>query len=283
MRAPDPPAEPKVGCGVGASLLAHQPDVEKGAGCCDKNSQRRTWRQWARRNDCCFAADDNTAGKILCGWCTGAKWCVVFLFAIPLFWWHFGMGLWRWFAGGALHMLCRAMCHNPNSNVAMVVYYFFGGVPQLGNYLCALGEMLVVLCFLMAAFFSAFALSLLNPLTAIETCVELLVISDSIYNTIFANLPVALEHPGKLVSPCWFGPAYKSGAQEEPAVAPAHRAPAAVQTQVQVPVVHAAPPIVHAELMAVPMAVPTGVPLVGSSGSSSTAPDVPTKGGVMGA
>ena len=96
--------------------------------------------------------------------------------------------------------------------------------------------------------------------------------SDNIYNSVFANLPIALEHPGKLVSPCWFGPAYKSGVQE-PAVAPAHRAPEAVlQTRVQeVPV--AAPPIVHGELIG-------GVPLVGSSGSSSAAPDAPTKIGL---
>ena len=121
-------AQPVVGCGLGANLLAHQPDLEKGADCCDPPDARRTWRQWARRNDCCFAKK-NCAGAILCSPYTAVKWFVVGIFTIPLFWTHFGMGLSRFFFGGAFHMVCRVLCHNKSSTGLTVCYYVVAGVP----------------------------------------------------------------------------------------------------------------------------------------------------------
>ena len=201
--------QPAVGCGLGANLLAHQPDLEKAADCCDAPGTRRTWRQWARRNDCCFA-NQNCAGAILCSPYTAVKWIVVGIFTIPLFWIHFGMGLSRFFFGGAFHMVCRVLCHNKNSTGLTVCYHVVAGVPLLINYLIALSEMLIILSFLFLTFVVALSASVFNPLCAVEACVELVVISDGIYKNIFANLPIALEHPGKLVAPCYFGFAYKS-------------------------------------------------------------------------
>lgn len=195
--------QPAVGCGFGAQLLAHEPDFEKDGGClecCDPPDTRRTWRQWARRNDCCFAKG-NCAGAVLCAPWTGIKWIMVGLFTIPLFWTHFGMGLARFLSGGAFHMVCRALCHNKGSTSLAVAYYVFGGVPLMINYLLAICEMLAVFFCLLAAFFATFAASVLNLLCAVEACIELVRLSDGIYKTIFANLPVALEHPGKLVAP----------------------------------------------------------------------------------
>ena len=258
------------GCGLGATLLAHQPDLEKGADCCDPPGTRRTWRQWARRNDCCFAKK-NCAGAILCAPYTGVKWFTVGLMTLPLFFTHFGLGLARFFAGGAFHMVCRALCHNKNSTCLTVSYYVFGGVPLLINYLIAACEMLVVLCYLLVAFCIAFGGSLLNPLCAVETCIELMVISDGIYKNIFANLPVALEHPGKLVSPCSFGFAYKSG--NEP-VQPAEAGPpAAMQLEMQpqgaaVQPVFAEAQSVHMAHIPVVQGIPEGVPFQGTAGSS---------------
>ena len=266
-----------VGCGLGAHLLAHQPDLEKGADCCDPPDTRRTWRQWARRNDCCFAKK-NCAGAILCSPYTAVKWAMVGLFTIPLFWIHFGLGLARFFSGGAFHMVCRALCHNKNSTSLTVCYYVFGGVPLLINYLIALSEMLAILSLLTTAFFATFTASALNPLCAVEACIELMVISDGIYRNIFANLPIALEHPGKLVAPCSFGFAYKGvdgpaqraqqindlisaqpaapGLQMQPHGGAVQPANVAAPWQPQVPLVQG-------------MAV--GVPVVGTAGSSHDA------------
>ena len=83
-------------------------------------------------------------------------------------------------------------------------------MPLLINYLIALSEMLAILSLLFLAFVVALSASVFNPLCAVEACIELVVISDGIYKNIFANLPIALEHPGKLVAPCYFGFAYKS-------------------------------------------------------------------------
>ena len=58
--------------------------------------------------------------------------------------------------------------------------------------------MLAVLPFLFSAFVVALFLSVCNPLCAVEACIELVVVSDGIYKSVFANLPIALEHPGKL-------------------------------------------------------------------------------------
>ena len=203
MQQPAATEQPAVGCGFGAQLLAHEPDFEKDGGClecCDPPDTRRTWRQWARRNDCCFAKG-NCAGAVLCAPWTGIKWIMVGLFTIPLFWTHFGMGLARFLSGGAFHMVCRALCHNKGSTSLAVAYYVFGGVPLMINYLLAICEMLAVFFCLLAAFFATFAASVLNLLCAVEACIELVRLSDGIYKTIFANLPVALEHPGKLVAP----------------------------------------------------------------------------------
>ena len=107
-------------------------------------------------------------------------------------------------------MVCRALCHNKGSTSLTVAYYVFGGVPLMINYLLAICEMLVVSLWLLTAFFATFAASALNILCAVEAWIELVRISDGIYKSIFANLPVALEHPGKLVAPCWFGTAYRA-------------------------------------------------------------------------
>ena len=212
MQQPAVAEQQVVGCGFGAQLLAHEPDLEKDEGCFEcghKPDTRRTWRQWARRNDCCFAKD-NCAGAVLCAPWTGIKWIMVGLFAMPLFWTHFGMGLARFFSGGAFHMVCKALCDNKGSTSLTVVYYVVGGVPLMINYLLAICEMLVVFVWLQSAFFATFAASALNILCAVEAWIELVRISDDIYNLIFANLPIALEHPGKLVAPCWFGTAYRA-------------------------------------------------------------------------
>mmetsp|Transcript_12054 Transcript_12054/g.27944 ORF Transcript_12054/g.27944 Transcript_12054/m.27944 type:complete len:270 (-) Transcript_12054:49-858(-) len=197
----------EVGCGLGAELLAHRPDLEKGRDCLDccepADAAPRTWRKWARRNDC-GVERNNLTGKLLCAPCTAAKWLVVCLVMIPLFASHLVLGLTRWFAGGALHMLTRKCCHGGRFTAA---YYVLGGVPMLANYLLALLELLLMGIILITAFFIATGLSL-NPICAIETAIELVRLSDQLYASLFANLPVALEHPGKLAAPCWFGRAY---------------------------------------------------------------------------
>ena len=91
-----------------------------------------------------------------------------------------------------------------------------------------------------------------------EACIELIAFSDGVYNRIFANLPVALEHPGKLVAPCLFGPAYKSGNNPAQRAQPAEYSAAA-------PVVAAAVP---AEAQ-IPIAM--GMPVAGPSSSSHDA------------
>lgn len=253
-------AHPTTGHGLGADHLAHQPDLEKGAECCDSccssHPTRRTWRQWARRNDCCFA-QNNTAGTIFCAPWTIVKWFVVGTFMIPLFLIHLSVGLLRFFAGGALHMLCRVYCHNKNNLFLTTIYYIIGSPPLLINYLTALLEMLLFTTVLIWAFFAAFSLSLFNALCAIEVCIELIAISDRIYQLIFENTPIALEHPGKLVAPCAFGPAYKSDNAPVTSLA----------DHVDVP---------QAAAMPVTQAVVTGVPVhggrqLGASGSHATA------------
>ena len=88
---PSAGAENAVGCNLGASrsLVAHEPDLENGGAesyQCDPPNTRRAWRQWARRNDCCFAKK-NCVGAVLCAPFTALKWIYVFLFSIPpLFW-----------------------------------------------------------------------------------------------------------------------------------------------------------------------------------------------------
>ena len=270
---------PAVGCGLGANLLAHQPDLEKAADCCDAPDTRRTWRQWARRNDCCFA-NQNCAGAILCSPYTAVKWIVVGIFTIPLFWIHFGMGLSRFFFGGAFHMVCRVLCHNKNSTGLTVCYYVVAGVPLLINYLIALSEMLAILSFLFVAFVVALSMSVFNPLCAVEACIELMVISDGIYNKIFANLPIALEHPGKLVAPCYFGSAYKSkdppwtGSSDGLVAQHGAAQPAASGLQMQ-PYGGAVQPANVAPQAAIPlvqgMAVATAMPVADTAGSSHDA------------
>ena len=267
--------QPAVGCGLGANLLAHQPDLEKAADCCDAPGTRRTWRQWARRNDCCFA-NQNCAGAILCSPYTAIKWIVVGIFTIPLFWIHFGMGLSRFFFGGAFHMVCRVLCHNKNSTGLTVCYYVVAGVPLLINYLIALSEMLAILSFLFVAFVVALSMSVFNPLCAVEACIELMVISDGIYNKIFANLPIALEHPGKLVAPCYFGSAYKSkdppwtGSSDGLVAQHGAAQPAASGLQMQ-PHGGAGQPANVAPQAAVPLVqgMAVGVPVADTAGSSS--------------
>ena len=137
---------------------------------------------------------------------------LVVVFAIPVFLNHFVIGLIRYVSGGWFHMLCRAFCRFSNNECANACYYVIGGLPQVINYLITVSEMIGLFSFLIGAFWSAFGLSLLNPVCGVETCIELLRITDWTYSTIFANLPVALEHPGKLIMPCYFGDPYKSDA-----------------------------------------------------------------------
>uniref|UniRef100_A0A7S2F351 Uncharacterized protein n=1 Tax=Octactis speculum TaxID=3111310 RepID=A0A7S2F351_9STRA len=235
----------------------------------------RTWRQWARRNDCkyeCCVEKKNCAGAILCVPYTCVKWLTVGVFTIPLFLAHLLSGLSRFFAGGAFHMVCRACCHDKNNACLTVSYYVFGGPVQVINFIMAGGEMFVILIILSAAFFFAFFSSAFNPFCAVETCIELIVISDGIYRHIFSNLPVALEHPGKLISPCSFGFAYKSGDEVvyPQDVEPAQLAESGLQMQpyngavqpsnVAQPMYMAHAPIVQG--------IPEGLPMAGALGSS---------------
>ena len=195
---------------IGQDLLGEkQPDLEKDVdlsccgGCCEApDTPRRTWRQWARRND----------SSPTFAYYTGVKWFLVVVFAIPVFLNHFVIGLIRYVSGGWFHMLCRSLCRFSNNECANACYYVIGGLPQVTNYLIAASEMIGLITFLLSAFWAAFGMSLLNPVCGVETCIELLRITDWTYSTIFANLPVALEHPGKLVMPCYFGDPYKSDA-----------------------------------------------------------------------
>lgn len=265
--------QPVVGCGLGATLLEHKPDLEKGTGCCDPPNTRRTWRQWARRNDCCFAKK-NLAGAILCVPYTGVKWCTVGLFTIPLFFCHLGIGLGRFFAGGAFHMVCRALCHNKSSTCLTMSYYVVGGVPLLINYIIAGCEMLVVISLLAVAFFVAFGMSACNPLCAVETCIELMVISDGIYRDIFANLPIALEHPGKLVSPCSFGFAYKSGDEPVQPAQPTQPTESGPPAAMQLAVMEGQP--VHMPQISVVQGIPQGLLVAGTASSSHDAAESST-------
>ena len=88
--------------------------------------EKRTLQEWARRNDCCFAEDRSYV--IPCAPYTGAKWFIVGVFTICVFFVHYGLWLARFFAGGAFHIMCRKILYEKGLSFA---YYLVAGFPLL--------------------------------------------------------------------------------------------------------------------------------------------------------
>jgi len=155
----------------------------------------RSRLQWARRNDCCFAQDRSKV--IRCAPYTAAKWLIVCIFSLVLFWLHFGFWLARFFAGGAFHKALKKCC--PDGNCA---FYMVAGIPLLIDYLIAFAEMVTLGGMLMGAFFATFGVSILNPYCAYEACVELMAVSEGIYKNVLSQMPPGLDHPCKMFGGC---------------------------------------------------------------------------------
>ena len=202
------------GCGYGASMLQRQHDLEKGEHqVIGSRVGRATWREWARLNDVFSGGSQTKCGWLaLCAYFAAIKWLVVLPIGLAAFILHIVFGLCRWCPMGALHMMTRKMCffRRRGTSPCVSVYYFFGSVPMLFNYLFACVEVVAVggWCY---SFAMIFVLCLtLNPVTAVEAVIEMIRVSDWVYGEvgIFANLCFALQNPFKLLAPCWCGEVY---------------------------------------------------------------------------